>query len=179
MKDLEQMFLNAYNLHSDEIFRFIFFKLSDREKAKDMTQETFMKTWLYLSKGDKIENIKAFLYRIARNLVIDEYRKNERRGGSMQSLDILSELGFEVGFDDTQTLIDIIDGKKILALIPDLPDTYSEVIFMKYVEEKSITEISEIISETENTVSVRINRGMKKLKELTEEKQKKYNEKII
>lgn len=176
MKDPEQMFLNAYNLHSDEIFRFIFFKLSDREKAKDMTQETFMKTWQYILKGEKIDNMRAFLYRTASNLVIDEYRKTERRG-AMQSLDVLSELGFEVGFDDTQTWIDKIDGEKVLEIVNDLPDIYSEVIFMKYVEEKSITEISEIISETENTVSVRINRGIKKLRDIINEKQN--NEKII
>lgn len=173
MKDLEQMFLTSYNLYSDEIFRFIFFKLSDREKAKDITQEVFMKTWLFISKNGKIENMRAFLYKIAGNMVIDEYRRSERKDNKMQSIDVLSELGFEPSFDDTDSWINKMDGEKVLEVVSELPDIYSEVIFLKYVEEKNIKEIGEIIGQTENTVSVRINRGIKKLKSIIEEKQNK------
>ena len=132
-----------------------------------------MKTWVFISKGGKIDNIRAFLFRTASNMVIDEYRKTDRRGGKIQSIDELSELGFEPSFDDTSAWIDKIDGEQILSIVPELPDIYSEVIFLKYVEEKTISEISEIISETENTVSVRINRAIKKLKYVVEEKQNK------
>lgn len=167
------MFLESYNLHSDEVFRFALFKLGDREKAKDVTQETFMKMWLYLSKGNEVKNTRAFLYKIIGNLVIDEYRKTNRRGGRTQSLDTLSDLGYEVGFDDTASWVDKIDGAQALALLQELPDVYAEVLFLKYVEEKTIMEISEITGNTDNAIGVRINRGIKKLKDIILAKQKK------
>ena len=70
MKDTKTMFLESYNLYSDEVFRFALFKLSDREKAKDVAQEAFMKMWLYLSKGNEIKNARAFLYKIAGNSIV-------------------------------------------------------------------------------------------------------------
>lgn len=173
MKDTKTMFLESYNLYSDEVFRFALFKLSDREKAKDVAQEAFMKMWLYLSKGNEIKNARAFLYKIAGNLVIDEYRKTNRRDGRTQSLDTLSDLGYDVAFDDTASWADKIDGAQALALLQELPDVYAEVLFLKYVEEKTILEIGEITGDTDNAISVRINRGMKKLKDIILAKQKK------
>ncbi len=172
MKDIQNMFLDSFKLYSDEIFRFAFFRLDDREKAKDIVQEVFMKTWLYLSKGNDIKNMRAFLYKTANNLVIDEYRKSNR-SNQIESIDEKFEDGYDVGFDDTKSWSDKIDGEKVIKLANLLPDLYSEVIFLKYVEEKTISEISVITGQTENSVSVRINRAIKKLKELVlEEKQK-------
>ncbi len=65
---LEKMFMEAYQSHSDSIFRFILFKIDNRERALDLTQETFMKTWVNLSKSGGIQNIRAFLYKVAGNL---------------------------------------------------------------------------------------------------------------
>lgn len=172
MKDIQNMFLDSFKLYSDEIFRFTFFRLNDREKAKDFTQEVFMKTWLFLSKGNDIKNIRAFLYKIANNLVVDEYRKSNRNN-QVESLDEKFEDGYDVGFDDTESWLDKIDGEKVIKLVTLLPNLYSEVIFLKYVEEKTISEISVITGQTENSVSVRINRAIKKLKELVLEEQQK------
>lgn len=172
MKELKSMFLESYNQHSDEIFRFAFFRLGDREKAKDLTQEVFMKMWLYLSNGNTVNNPRSFLYKTVSNLVIDEYRKRERTENKVESLDSLSDEGFDLGFDDIDSWINKIDGKKIIDKIKELPDFYTEVIFLRYVEEKTISEITKITGQTENAVSVSINRGLKKLKDLVEEKEK-------
>src|SRR5437016_3353518 len=94
MKDLEKQFLDTYSAYSDQIFRFIFFKLNDREKAKDFTQEAFMKTWIHISQDGNPDNVRAFLYRVAGNLVVDEYRKRSRTLPNA-SLDELMEDGFE------------------------------------------------------------------------------------
>src|SRR3989344_6754531 len=112
MKDLEKTFLDTYNTYSDQIFRFVFFKLNDREKAKDFTQEVFMKTWLYISKNGLVENDKAFLYKIANNLVIDEYRKKGRV--NVKSLDELLEDGLDLGEDESEAMIDKIDAEGAL-----------------------------------------------------------------
>ena len=55
-RDIQRQFLKAYDELSDALFRRFFFKLSDREKALDLVQEVFTKTWLYLSEGKEIQN---------------------------------------------------------------------------------------------------------------------------
>jgi RNA polymerase sigma-70 factor, ECF subfamily len=164
MEDLKKTFFDSYKAYSDEIFRFILFKLSDREKAKDIVQDVFMRTWMYISKNGKIDNFRAFLYKTANNAVIDEYRKRGKKDIKLESLEILSESGYDPGFDDSDSLIDKIDGEQAMELIKELPEIYAESLFLRYVENKSISEIAEITNQTKNTVSVQINRGLKKLK---------------
>ncbi len=171
MERLEKIFLDSYNAHSDEIFRFVLFKLNDREKAKDIVQDVFMKTWLYISKNGRIDNMRAFLYKTASNTVIDEYRKQYRRENKDESLETLSEeFGYDPGFDDTDSLIDKIDGEQAMKLIKELPEVYAEVLFLKYMENKNISEIAEITKQSNNTISVQINRGIKKLKEIIKDR---------
>ena len=166
IEELKKTFFDAYNSYSDEIFRFILFKLNNREKTKDILQDVFMRTWMYISKNGKIDNMRAFLYKTAGNAVIDEYRRQGRSEDKLESLETLSESGFDIGIDDTETLIDKIDGEQVVELINKLPGVYSEVIFLRYVEGKSISEIAEITDRSDNAVSVQLNRGMEKFKKL-------------
>ena len=93
--EIMEQFTKAYDELSDAIFRHCWFRIGDRERAKDLMQETFTKSWQYISRGEKVDNLKAFLYRVANNLIIDEYRKKKEL-----SLDNLMVEGFEPGFDD-------------------------------------------------------------------------------
>ena len=171
MKDQEKIFIEAHNIYSDQIFRFVLFRLNDRERSKELTQEVFMKTWVYISEHGELKNIRAFLYKVASNMVVDEYRKKGR--ASITSLDSLMEYGYDVGVDEKETNLDRLEGSQILNLARNLPQSYSEVIFMRYVEELSISEISNIVGQSSNIISVRLNRGMKKLKDLFDKKIKK------
>ncbi|MBX9765248.1 RNA polymerase sigma factor, partial [Patescibacteria group bacterium] len=73
----EEEFLAAYNTHSDALFRHAFFRLSDRERALDLTQDTFIKAWDYVRGGGDVRSPKSFLFRILNNLIIDEYRRSK------------------------------------------------------------------------------------------------------
>jgi RNA polymerase sigma-70 factor, ECF subfamily len=172
MEDLEKTFFDSYNAYSDEIFRFILFKLSDREKAKDVVQNVFMRMWLYISKNGKIDNTRAFLYKAAGNAVIDEYRRQDRKENKLMSLEILSESGYDPGFNDVDHLIDKIDGQQVMTLIKELPEIYAESLFLRYVENKSIAEIAAITNRSDNAISVQLNRGLKKLREMILDKYK-------
>ncbi len=167
MEDLQKTFLEAFNLYSDALFRFCFFKLNDRELAKDLMQETFTKAWVLALKEDsQVHNIKAVLYKIINNLIIDEYRKRGRRGVPT-SLDVLQEEeDFDPHFDDTESLYNILDGEKAISLISKIREPYGESVFMKYVQGLTLTEISELTGESENTISVRVHRGISILKKL-------------
>lgn len=162
MSNRQQQFIQAYGEYSDDLFRYCFFKLSDREQAKDLVQEAFMRVWNYLERGSEVANIKAFLYKILANLIIDEYRKRK----PSDSLETLHESGFDPSFDDTDRWVDSIDGTQAIGLIREIPQPYGDAVFMRYVQELSLGEISQITGESENTIAVRIHRGLNKLRDL-------------
>lgn len=157
----EKELIDAYDMYADAIFRHCFFRVFNREKAKDMAQDVFVKTWGYISRGGEIKNIRAFLYKVATNLIIDESRKKRAL-----SLDALMEEGFDFGADGREKAENIISAKEALTLVEKLDDNHREIVLMRYVEGLSPKEIAEILGETENMVSVRIHRGVKKIKEL-------------
>lgn len=167
MEDKKAIFLKAYEEYSNAIFRYCLFKVSDREVALDIMQDTFTKTWEYMVKGENIENIKAFLYRVAGNLVIDQYRKK-----TTDSLEDLQEEGFDPSFNDTDSWVEKLDGKKAIGLLSKLSKDYNEALFLKYVEGLSISEISEVTGDGKNTVTVRLHRGIEKLRVLFENNKK-------
>lgn len=158
-------FLVAYNEYSDAIFRHCFYRVSSRERAKELTQETFMRTWKYIADGNEIGNIRAFLYRVTNNLIIDEYRKKKEF-----SLDAMMEEGAEAGgVEETGRIRDRIDGKITLGLLSKIETKYREALVMRYIDDLSPEEISKITHETPNTISVHIHRGLKQVRKLLEQ----------
>jgi RNA polymerase sigma-70 factor (ECF subfamily) len=112
MKHKKQILDSAYNDYNKALNSYAFFKVHNRELSKDLVQDTFIKTWSYLVKTGKIDTMKAFLYHVLNNLIIDEYRKNKP-----VSLDNLTEKGFEPIAQESECLFDKIDGKTAILLI--------------------------------------------------------------
>lgn len=170
----EERFLQAFEEYSDALFRHATLRISDRERAIDIVHDTFTKVWAYLRSGHEIDAYRPFLYKVLNNLIIDEYRKQkessldallEREGIDEGSFEELSESSVEA-------LAATIDGKQALTLIDTLPDVYKEVLVLRFVDGLGPREISDLIEETENVVSVRIHRGLKMLRDTIEAKTK-------
>ncbi len=157
--DLAQNFVRVYDQHADAIFRHIYFRIYDRELSKELMQETFTKTWEYLSTGKKIDNLKAFLYCVAKNLIVNFIRKNKA-----VSLEKLMEKGFQPAKDDHEKYYINLEAAKIISHLNGLPKQYAEVIKMRYLEDLSLKQIANILGKSENLVSVTINRGLNKLR---------------
>ncbi len=152
----EKKFFLLYESQADALFRFVFFRVSDREGAKDIVQDTFLKMWEVLDSSRKIENERAFLFRIASNLVIDRYRKSKE-----YSLNSLTEQGFDVPDDPGTPIETQIDADTTLEFLQDIPEKYREAVWLRMVEEWSVRDIAELSNESENVISVRIHRGLK------------------
>jgi len=167
----EQEFKESFEKHSDELFRHCYLRLSDRERALELTQETFLRAWDYVVRGENIEHYRSFLYRILNNLIVDEYRKKKT-----QSLDALLEdeesalsLEGEVLRDKHDTLEESMvrfDAKKAMDALKGLPSQYQAVLVMRYIDGLSPTEIAGQMHESENAISVRIHRGLRKLRDV-------------
>ena len=156
---------DAHADYNKALNAYAFFKVSDRALGQDLVQDTFMKTWSYLVKNGKIDGMKSFLYHILNNLIVDEYRKKKHKPAS---LDIIMEKGFSPSTGDVGRLANILDGKQAILYINRLPDTYQKVMKMRFVQELTLKEISLITGQSENTISVRVHRGVQKLKLLCE-----------
>ena len=142
----EKNFLQLYEDFAEPVVRHCYFRLSNREQ---------------LVSGEKIMNLKAFVYRVANNLIIDNYRKKKD-----SSLDELQAGGFDPGVDDHENIMSMIAGKELVQLLDGLDDKYRQVIVMRYVDDLAPREIAGIVGETENTVSVRLHRGLHKERDL-------------
>ena len=149
----------AFHNHQKELIFFAFSKTQNREMSEDLIQQTFMKTWIYLVKQGKIDLMKAFLYHVLKNLIVDQYRKPKT-----VSLDALLLKGFEPKAGDPQRLINFIDGKAALGLIQQLPKKYQKVMEMRYAQDLSLKEISLITGQSKNSMAVQTHRGLVKLK---------------
>ncbi|MDO8482643.1 MAG: RNA polymerase sigma factor [bacterium] len=136
-----------------------YFKVSDHEVGEDLVQETFLKTWKYLVRGGKIEVMKAFLYHVLNNLIVDQYRKHKTA-----SLDVLMEEGYEPSVDHSERLFNVLDGKRAIRLIGTLPVKYQKVMRMRYAQDLSLKEMSHITGQSQNTMAVQVHRGLAKLK---------------
>jgi RNA polymerase sigma-70 factor (ECF subfamily) len=174
----EERFLKAFEEYSDALFRHAFLRISDRERAIDIVHDTYAKVWSYVRGGNKVESFRPFLYKVLNNLIIDEYRKTKEA-----SLDALFEIeGVDEGsFDDltsnnVESLAATLDGKQAFAMLEELPDTYREVLILRFIDELGPKEISNLIEESENVVSVRLHRGLRLLREKIEAREKEINE---
>ncbi len=166
----EQAFLEAFEAHSDALFRHAFFRISDREHAFDLVQDTYLKAWDYVTGGGTVRQYKSFLYKILHNLIIDEYRKkhsssldelleNETIAPAVEARLAEGSLQETEELFDERTLVETIRSR-----IPELPEHYKVALTLRFIEDLSTREIAETLDVSENVVSVRIHRGLAKLR---------------
>lgn len=156
-------FGELYDWYVKKIYRFIYFKVNNKEEAEDMTSEVFLKTWNYLIeyKEKEIDSFSGLIYRISRNAVVDYYRQRAKKMEVQLNDEILisdekGQLKVEVDYEI----------EKLLIVIKKLKQDYQEVLMFKYVEELSVSEIAEILERSQISVRVTLHRAMKKLKEM-------------
>jgi RNA polymerase sigma-70 factor (ECF subfamily) len=154
------MLAKAFDEYADAIYRDCYFRVFRRERAEELVQETFSKVWQYMLDGHEIINVRAFLYRVANNLIVDESRKKKEA-----SLEALEESGMQFSESNIDKLEAHVDAIHILERLDSLNDAHRSVIIMRYVDELEPEEIARITGESANTISVRLHRAMKQLKE--------------
>ena len=152
-------FLQIYDAYADDIFRFCYLKVSSKEVAEDISQETFTRFWQALREGTVMRSERALLYTIARNLVIDWYRKKKE-----SSLDVLAEDGREVAGDGAPEVMRTAEMQEALRAVDALDEASKEAVLLRFVEGLTPQEIGRLSGESANVISVRLNRAMKKVR---------------
>lgn len=160
----EQLLLSAYDEYADAIFRHCALRLNDRERGKDLMQETFVRAWESLQKGTTIENMRAFLYRIANNLIVDDVRRRKLR--TEESLeDMQEEHGWELP-DSAPDPSRVTHGVMVMETVSQLEEPYRTAVVMRYVDGLPPRDIADALGVSPNVVSVRIHRGIEQLASL-------------
>lgn len=156
---IQEKFANAYDKYADAIFRHCYMRVYDRELAKELMQETFAKAWSHYGnvKEVNVENLRALLYKIATNLIIDHSRKPKFK--EVGSLENLIEAGLEPGEDRSEEMKNQLDAMDALKILTLLKDEYREVLSLHYLNDLSLAQTAEILGINQNLVSVRLNRA--------------------
>jgi RNA polymerase sigma-70 factor, ECF subfamily len=153
-------FGKIYDQHVSPIYRFILLKVNSREKAEDLTAEVFTKGWDKFKKKERIENVRAFLYQIARNLVVDHYREKGRIR-TISTDDVLI-VDSNPGVDEKAEISS--DFAQVTMALSKVKEDYKDVVIMKYLDQLSVPEIAQVMGKSEGSVRVTIHRALNALK---------------
>jgi len=163
----QAQFEALYSAESDRIFRFCLVRVSEREQALDLTQETFTRLWQSLQGGAVITNGRSFLFTIAHNLIIDWYRKKKSLSSDAMADPETGEPFEPVSETAHEDLQIAAEGRFLLEAINKLGPSYKLPVYLRFVEGLSPGEIGEVLGVTAGNASVRITRGLDELRRLT------------
>ena len=168
--------LKVYDTYYDEIFRYVLNRMGDVEVARDIAADVFFKVhkhrWKYVFTGAPVS---AWLYRIAGNEVISFHRKAKYRPLTLDSelqrnevvpLSLRGDLQEEIQKAQEQVNCNAAF-QRVQQQLKKLPNKYQEVIVLRFLEEKSIREISLLLGKKEGTIKSLISRGITQLKRLS------------
>lgn len=163
-----EIYAELYDLFVDKIYRFIFFKVNNQEEAQDLTSDVFLRVWQYVQEKKKVGNFKALLYQVAKNIVIDHYRKKSR-SDVLTDEEILRDIEDARGEDFVKEIEIKSEIKSLESFLKQLKAEYQEVLLLKYVEGYSNTEIAKILDKSTGSVRVLSHRALKILQNLISE----------
>lgn len=178
MANLRKVFSKIYDENVRKIYRFIFLKVNSKDIAKDLTSQTFLRGWEAFKRKQNpraknqergIKNPPAFLYQIARNLVIDYYR--EKGKTEIISAEFTNIIDPRPDPEETMLLQSDFnrDLNRVREALANLKDEYQDVVIWYYLDGFSISKIAKISDKNEGAIRVMIHRALKKLRQELEE----------
>ncbi len=171
----KEAFAKFYDRYVQAIYRFVFLKLPSREMAEDVTAETFLRCWQFIQRDKEIGNIRALLYKIARNLVVDTYRQKDRMSLPLSEWSSVTFASSETSemmqvdrdvSDRSQAAAQIearADLQLIMERIARLKEDYRDVLTLRLIDGLPFGDIAKILDKTAGNVRVIYHRAMKAL----------------
>lgn len=153
-----------YDTFVDAVYRFVFFRVSTREDAEDITEAAFVSIFENIGKyNERGLPFEAWVYRITRNKIIDYYRSKKKTISLAESADVPDDKQNPERETERQ-----LTKEYIMECVKLLPDTYQEIIILKYIEDKTNEEISELLDKPLAHVRVLQSRAVQKLRTIVD-----------
>lgn len=154
-------FTELYDEYFEKIYNFIFFRVSHKETAEDLTSLTFIKTLENIDKF-KVEYgfFSSWLYKIARNNIIDHYRSKK----DVQDIDNYKDIK-DVDIDIDNDIDIKYQFKKVEKYVKELTPEQREILIMRVWDQLSYREISKIVGKSEENCKVIFSRSIKTIRE--------------
>ncbi len=160
--------------HESKIYGFIYSKVSDRDIANDIFQDTFIKVIKTLKSNSYNEEGKflPWVMRIAHNLVIDYFRKNKKMPlyRETEEFSVFSVMSDDSLTIENQLIADQVE-MDIQKLIEELPEDQKEVLVMRMYKDMSFKEISEVTGVSINTSLGRMRYALMNLRKVIDKHQ--------
>lgn len=171
-------FRTLYEAHVDALFTHAYFRVSDREIAKDIVQDVFVRAWNVYKNGgeDAVVHWRAFLYTMLNNKIIDHYRSKKR---TEVSLDSVMERGDDEGSEyvpealrvgglevESERFDTTLSSQVVRDAVGQLPEHDRQIVVLRYLNEESVQDVAKMLNMTENAVYVRSHRALARLKRL-------------
>ncbi len=159
--------------YKDKLYSYIFYIIKNADLADDLFQETFVKAIMTIKQGRYVENGKFYpwLTRIAHNLLIDQFRE-ERNENTISNDEVEGDLFNNCMLADESTesvLVYEQSLKDVKKLMDHLPDNQREVVFMRYYQDLSFKEISDITGVSINTALGRMRYAILNMRRMAQE----------
>ena len=138
-----------YDRYVEAVYRYVFYRVRETAEAEDVTSEVFMKALRAMPRYETRQPFLAWLYRIARNAVIDRAR---RRRTQVSFEDALAHPNADRILDPDATLFRQVDAETLRGAIRQLTPLQQEVIVLRYVEGLDTRAIARIVGKREGTV---------------------------
>lgn len=161
MDSPKEKFSLIYDQYIEKIYRFVYLKVNLEETAQDLTSRVFLKGWEAYKKGEEIKNPGAFLYQIARNMVIDHYR--EKSKSKTVSMDAVAQVA-DLASDPLQKAVLGADVELVKSAILKLKKDHQDVLIWYYLEDMSTEQIAVLLDKPVGTIRVVIHRGLEALR---------------
>ena len=160
--------------YKDKVYSYIYFSVRNDELAEDLFQETFVKAIVTIQQGRYTENGKfiSWITRIAHNLVIDFFRQ-ERNENVVSNDETEVDLFNNIKLSDATIETQLVNNQvlsDVRRLVDFLPDNQREVVYMRFYQDLSFKEISEITGVSINTALGRMRYALMNLRRMAEEK---------
>jgi RNA polymerase sigma-70 factor (ECF subfamily) len=162
VKGSADSFGDLYEMHISAIYRYILYRVADPQDARELADEVFLKAWSALSGYRPGETpFRAWLYRIAHNLVIDHYR-SRREVEPLGDRDLIADSQP----NPERQLVQREEEEDLARNISRLPPDYQQVLVLRYIEGLSTSQVAAILKRSDGAVRVLLHRALKKLTKL-------------
>lgn len=154
-------FTLLYSRYLNNLYRYIYLFTKDKDVSEEIVQNVFINIWIRREKLNNVTSFKAYLYKSAKNMLLDEIKRKQVQAKVMFAIKPATEESYEVS-----------DGRVIYnqyykiaeEAINRLPAKRKQIIVLRTKDELTLDEIAERLSISKNVVKKQLYAGMNSIR---------------